>query len=129
MNQVAVNLLSQKVISGSQPPPPAENAISSEDDSSDGGRRGSGEKEGYSPNVDPDIAAYIKEHFNDQLSDDEDNSWADELSEHGIDDYYGEEGDDAEYGDENSPVRGGLDASPTIENSVCVDAEDKEEPE
>jgi hypothetical protein len=125
MNQQAVNLLSQKTVKNQ--PLPAENAISSEDDSSDAGRRGSGEKGGSSPNVDPEVAAYIKEHFNDQLSDDEDNSWADELSEHGIDDYYGEEGDDAEYGDENSPIRGGIDASPTIENSVCVEAEEKED--
>ncbi len=79
-----------------------------------------------SPNVDPEVVAYIKEHFNDQLSDDEDNSWADELSEHGIDDYYGEEheGDDAEYGDENSPARG---ATVTLENSVAVEPEEKEE--
>ena len=41
--------------------------------------------------MDAETAAYIKEHFNDHLSDDEDNSWADELTENAIDDYYGEE--------------------------------------
>jgi hypothetical protein len=48
------------------------------------------------------MAAYIKEHFNDHLSDDEDNSWADELSGHGQDDYYGEEGEEREYGEEGA---------------------------
>ena len=113
--------------------PLAENAISSEEDSSDEAKGAAGsDKQGMAAHsVDPDIAAYIKEHFNDQLSDEEDNSWADELSEHGIDDYYGEEGEDGDYGDENSPVRGGgLDISPgtaTLENSVSPDVDDKED--
>jgi hypothetical protein len=51
--------------------------------------------------MDPDIAAYIKEHFNDHLSDDEDNSWADELTENAIDEYYGEE-EEGDYGEEGS---------------------------
>lgn len=51
--------------------------------------------------MDAETAAYIKEHFNDHLSDDEDNSWADELTENAIDDYYGEEEQDGYgYGDE-----------------------------
>ena len=70
----------------------------------------------------------MKEHFNDQLSDDEDNSWADEISEHGIDDYYGEEGEEAEYGDENSPVRGG--AATESPDVICtVEAEEEHEDE
>ena len=49
----------------------------------------------------PRQAAFIKEHFNDHLSDDEDNSWADELTEHAADDYYEEE-EEADYGDEGA---------------------------
>ena len=71
--------------------------------------------------------AYVKEHFNDQVSDEEDNSWADELSEHGIDDYYGEEGEEAEYGDENSPVRGGAATESPDVVGTTVEAEEHEE--
>lgn len=104
--------------------PPAENAISSEEDSSD--REGASKEKATCPNIDPDIVAFVKEHFNDQVSDEEDNSWADELSEHGIDDYYGEEGEEAEYGEENSPVRGGA-ATESPDVLGTVEAEEHEE--
>ena len=35
----------------------------------------SGNKIELSPKADPEVAAYVREHFNDQLSDEEDNSW------------------------------------------------------
>ncbi len=64
-----------------------------------------------SPNADPEVAAFVREHFNDQLSDDEDNSWQDELTEHADD--YGEEDEAGEYGDEH----GGTSPSPINNNN------------
>jgi hypothetical protein len=43
--------------------PPPENAISSEDDSSEIAEEKPSTM--VSPNVDPEVVAYIKEHFND----------------------------------------------------------------
>ncbi len=78
--------------------------------------------------VDPEVAAFVKEHFNDQLSDDEDNSWADELSDHaaGLDDYYGEEGGEGEYGDENSPKRGEVHDESTLGGSPDKSVEEEQ---
>jgi hypothetical protein len=64
---------------------------------------GENQSNSFVPEITPQEAAFIKEHFNDQLSDEEDNSWADELTEHAADDYYGEEGEEGEYGTEGSP--------------------------
>ncbi len=65
---------------------------------------GENQTNSFVPDITPQEAAFIKEHFNDQLSDEEDNSWADELTDHAADDYYGEEGEDGEYGTEGSPI-------------------------
>ena len=88
--------------------PPKKNTHTTQGEDEEEEEEESGNKIELSPNADPEVAAYVREHFNDQLSDDEDNSWQDELSEHGDD--YGEE--EAEYGDEH----GGTSPSPINNN-------------
>jgi hypothetical protein len=62
------------------------------------------------PELSPEEAELMRAEFNANVSDEEDNSWADELSDHALpDEYYGEEAE--EYGDEASPG----DASPSPE--------------
>lgn len=57
------------------------------------------------PELSPEEAELMRAEFNANVSDEEDNSWADELSDHGLpDEYYGEEAED--YGDEASPAGG-----------------------
>jgi hypothetical protein len=57
------------------------------------------------PDISPEEAERIKQEFNENMSDDEDNSWADEITEHAADDEYGDEDEAEDYGEEASPDR------------------------
>lgn len=70
------------------------------------------------PQISPEEAELLKQQFNDNMSDDEDNSWADELTEHAADDEYGEEDDCEDYGEDCSPDRGIEEVSIAIPDSV-----------
>lgn len=62
------------------------------------------------------------------MSDDEDNSWADELTEIAAEDEYGEEFDDAEdYGEEASPQAHGLEEVSVQLHESDVKAQEEEE--